>query len=209
MRAYKYMDEHFGLKSLREKRLKISRVHELNDPFELLPYDLSNKHHRQALRRAREELAAKHGLLCFSATWHDPVMWAHYSDKHRGICLAFEIKGGRDLCKRVNYRAHRLPFPTALSPADAEAMLFTKYSNWEYEKEIRMWVQLNDAEDGLYFYDFNETLQLAAVIVGVRCGLSRNALTSVLGTPARSVTLTKARPGFQRFEIVTQKRGLS
>ena len=203
------MDVQFGLKSLREKRLKISRVHELNDPFELLPYNLANKNHRQALQKSREQLAAKRGLLCFSATWRDPVIWAHYSDKHRGICLGFEIPGDKDLCKRVNYRADRLPFPAALTLADAEAMLFTKYSNWKYEQEIRMWAQLKDPEDGLYFYDFDETLRLVAVIVGARCTLSRSDLTEALGTLAKDVTLIKARPGFLRFEIVQQQRGLN
>jgi len=208
MRAYKFMDVQFGLKSLREKRLKISRVHELNDPFELLPYNLANKNHRQALQKSRKQLAATRGLLCFSATWHDPVMWAHYSDRHRGICLKFKIPGDKDLCERVTYRADRLPFPEGLTLADAKAMLFTKYSNWEYEQEIRMWAQLKDRENGLYFYDFDETLRLVAVIVGARCTLSRSDLTAALGTSAKGVRLTKARPGFQRFEIVRQRRGL-
>jgi hypothetical protein len=40
MRAYKFLDARFGLKSLYERRLKQSRLHELNDPFELTPYNL-------------------------------------------------------------------------------------------------------------------------------------------------------------------------
>jgi hypothetical protein len=88
-------------------------------------------------------------------------------------------------------------------------MLFTKYSNWRYEQEIRMRAQLNDPANGLYFYDFDETLRLVAIVVGARCTLSRSLLTKALGTLANDVTLIKARPGFQRFEIVEQQRGLS
>lgn len=209
MRAYKFIDAQFGLKSLRERRLKISRIGDLNDPFELLPYNLANKNHRQALQKSREKLAANRGLLCFSTTWRDPVMWAHYSDKHRGICLGFEIPGNRDICKRVSYRMERLPFPATLTLADADAMLFTKYSNWKYEQEMRMWAKLDNAENELYFYDFDKTLRLVEVIVGARCTLTRGDLTEALGALVKNVTLIKARPGFQRFEIVRQKRGLN
>jgi hypothetical protein len=47
MKVYKFLDAHYGLKSLSEKRLKISTLKDLNDPFELLPYELSNPMHRR------------------------------------------------------------------------------------------------------------------------------------------------------------------
>jgi hypothetical protein len=109
MRAYKFLDPEFGLKSLREKRLKISTLPDLNDPFELLPYEMADRNRRGALRKARDDMAAKNGLLCFSADWKDPVIWAHYSDKHRGLCLGFEIPDEK--CQRVRYVARRLTLP--------------------------------------------------------------------------------------------------
>jgi hypothetical protein len=91
MRAYKFLCLEYGLKSLREKRLKISTVEDLNDPFELLPYEMTNRSQRSAFRKTRKELGSRGGMLCFSADWTDPVIWAHYSDKHRGICWGFEV----------------------------------------------------------------------------------------------------------------------
>jgi hypothetical protein len=85
MRVYKFLDLVFGLKALREKRLKISTVEDLNDPFELLPYEMTNRSQRSAFRKTRKELDSRRGMLCFSAEWKEPVIWAHYSDKHRGI----------------------------------------------------------------------------------------------------------------------------
>jgi hypothetical protein len=200
------MDTHYGLKSLREKRLKISRIDELNDPFELLPYDLSNKNNRRALDKTRKQLGEKHGLLCFGGTWHDPVMWAHYGDKHRGLCLGFEIPADSETFRRVHYMAVRLPFPRTPSLADAEAILFTKYSNWAYEQEIRVWVQLDASEAGLYFYDFNDSLKLAEVIIGQRSPVSRDELKQALGNLAKNVQLIKARSAFTEFKIVRQQR---
>ena len=72
MRVYKFLDSHFGLKSLYEKRLKISKIDDLNDPFELLPFDLSDRLQRHAAHETRKVMAATRGLLCFSASWRDP-----------------------------------------------------------------------------------------------------------------------------------------
>jgi hypothetical protein len=91
MHAYKFLDAHFGLKSVYERRLKQSRIDELNDPFEVTPYVLTDPNIRQAFLKTRDYLAKDRGMMCFSADWSNPVIWAHYSDKHRGICLGFEI----------------------------------------------------------------------------------------------------------------------
>jgi hypothetical protein len=200
MYVYRFLCEKFGLKSLQERRLKIAQVGDLNDPFELLPFKCTNKSQRTALWNSRAQLAERRGIVCFSATWRDPVMWAHYSDKHRGLCLRFQVP--RNKCRRITYTAERLPFPKAPTWADAEALLFTKYKNWEYEQEIRMWATLEDQESGLYFADFDTTLRLASVIVGARCTVSDGDLREALGTQASEVRVVKARASFLRFEIV-------
>jgi hypothetical protein len=207
MRAYKFLDAKFGLKSLREKRLKISTLPDLNDPFELLPYEMSDRNRRGALRKTRDELAKNRGVLCFSADWRDPVIWAHYSDKHRGLCLGFEIPDR--VCQRVEYVARRLQLPTRPTIDDANALLFTKYENWRYEKEIRVWAALNQSDGGLYFADFGKELNLVKVIAGARCSLLESEIVEALGPLAKDVILVKARAGFKEFEIVKDKRGFT
>jgi len=210
MRVYKFLSEKFGLKSLSEKRIKISEIHELNDPFELIPFDLGDRKHRVAMLRMRDWLAAEGiGILCFSATWRDPVIWAHYSDKHKGICLGFEIPDDKDLYRRVRYEPKRLPFPRDLdASADARNILFIKYSNWAYEQEVRVCIHLPQPENGLYFCDFDDTMRLKEVIVGAKCTLSRSDIRQALGSSADQVTLIKARAGFTEFEVVKDQRGL-
>ena len=206
MRVYKFLDARFGLKSLCEKRLKISKLDDLNDPFELLPYDIRNKGHRRALYATKKELEQNRGLLCFSATWRNPVIWAHYADKHKGLCLGFEAPDDR--ARQVKYVSKRLPFPLTPKPANATAMLFTKYRSWSYEREIRIWAELNDVEDGLYYAEFGDTLRLVEVIVGARSPLARSDITLALGPLKNQVTLIKARAGFTEFEIVVDRRFL-
>ena len=173
MRVYKFLNAQFGMKSIKEKRLKISTVDDLNDPFELLPFGMEDKTKRIALNLARSTWAAEHGILCFSADWRDPVIWAHYSDKHRGLCLGFEIPhevvGSQT--QRVEYISDPLPFPADFARLEdttrqemVKKMMCTKYRNWEYEHEIRTWTDLEEE-----FFDFCETLRLAEVIIGAEC----------------------------------------
>src|SRR5271156_6827539 len=142
MRVYKFLDAKFGMKSLAEKRLKISTVDDLNDPFELLPFGIADKTKRMAVNNARKIWGASHGMLCFSSDWSDPVIWAHYSDKHRGICLGFEIPDVYGT--KVNYIDDRLPLPDRLQLGDAAAWVITKFTNWSYEKEIRLFTTLKE-----------------------------------------------------------------
>src|ERR1035437_210224 len=98
--------------------------------------------------------------------------------------------------------------PAKPTLAHAEALLFTKFSNWEYEREIRIWVGLTDEEDGLYFKDFDDTLRLVEVIVGARCTVPRTAIVRALIPLTPEINLIKARAGFTKFEIATDQRGL-
>lgn len=204
MRVYKFLDAHFGLKTLTEKRLKISTVDDLNDPFELLPFRMTNKQKRLALNRARKQWGAMRGIICFSSEWCDPVIWAHYSDKHRGLCLGFDIPD--DAARKVEYVGKRLSLPEAPKLNDATAWVYTKYDKWSYEKEIRCCTTLDTPSEGLYFMEFGESLKLVEVIAGARCNLARKEILEAL-RPLTNVNLIKARPGFHRFEIVKDKRG--
>lgn len=203
-RVYKFLDAKFGMKTLSEKRLKISTLDDLNDPFELLPFGMADKTNRIALNQARKIWGTEHGILCFSASWHDPVVWAHYSDKHRGLCLGFEIP--EEVGTEVRYISERLLLPQKLAPDDATAWVFTKYENWSYEQEIRCCARLDEPSDGLYFMAFGETLKLVEVIVGARCDLTEQMVSEVL-RPFWNVPIIKARAGFSRFEIVEDRRG--
>jgi hypothetical protein len=212
MRAYKFLDKHFGLKSLYERRLKQSRIHEFNDPFELTPYDLTDPKLRWAFLDMREKLGRDNGLICFSASWGNPVIWAHYSDRHRGLCLGFEVPEitgdrDRDIAKRVRYTSRPLKFPaeflsfsTARKFKYANRIPFTKFKDWSYEKEIRIWARLSNEEDGLHFLEFRKRMYLVEVIIGASCTVTRDAITRALGTLASEVKITRAACSLRRVQ---------
>jgi hypothetical protein len=218
MRAYKSLDAKFGLENIKNRRLKQSRVSDLNDPFELRSYDVTNLALRMAFLTTSEDVDKARGLLCFSGDWRNPVIWAHYSDKHRGLCLGFEIPPMKEDPKAdagyVKYVPHLSPFPPdfeGMSESDhdsfARSALFTKYQDWAYEKEIRVWSQLANEDKGLYFVPFGETMRLTEVIIGQRCAVSKAQIHSALGELAGEVKISKARAAYDKFEMVEDEQG--
>jgi hypothetical protein len=167
---------------------------------------MTDKIKRPAVNLARKEWGTTTGMLCFSSDWCDPVIWAHYSDKHRGICLGFEIPDNAGT--RIQPINERLSLPDRPALNDATAWVYTKYENWAYEKEIRCCARLDEASEGLYFMDFGEALKLVQVIAGARCEIARNEIPKALH-PLNNVELIQARPGFHRFEIVEDQRGFA
>lgn len=213
MRVYHFVSRHWGLDDLARRRLKISKLNDLNDPFELLGYSSRDPLVRAALNRTKDEMTATTGLLCFSRSWRNPVQWGHYADKHRGLCLGFDVPDA--LLTAVSYRRRRLqPNLTAIQgdPAAAERhmrqMLATKFSHWRYENEVRCFVALDqeNSEDELHFMPFSEQLALREVIIGHCADITRAELAAALGDSCGSVTQRKARLAFRSFRIVEQRQ---
>ncbi len=64
MRVHHFINQAFGLEDLREKRLKVARISELNDPFEFAAVDLSDTEFRQAWAFMKQTMSNDYGLLC-------------------------------------------------------------------------------------------------------------------------------------------------
>ena len=165
-RVYKFLPRKWAFDDIEKRHIKISRVCDLNDPFDLSPFDLSDGDQRDALIRARKVLFDRgRGLLCFSFKWSNPLLWAHYADKHKGICLGFDLP----VIRHVAYVSTRLPFPIVSEVNEQTGLdwLFTKFSSWCYEAECRVFAKLDTEEDGNYYADFEESqMTLREVILG-------------------------------------------
>ncbi len=175
---------------------------ELNDPFEFLAADLSNKRLRQSLQEAKIELSKSKGIICFSRNWQNPVQWSHYADHHKGICLAFDVPA--EFVEEVQYLKERIVSPTIIDFDTMKKFLTTKFEHWAYEEEYRSFIGLDPEleENGLYFFDFSENLKLKSVMVGSRCTLTRKQLATALGDMASQVEVWKTRPAFKKFAVV-------
>jgi hypothetical protein len=204
-RAYHFVSLGHGLDDLRQRHLKIAQIDDLNDPFELFVFKQSDRRFRQANRATKQELAQQHGLLCFSLDWHNPLMWSHYADRHRGLALGFDVD--QQILKQVSYIENR-PFPNKIDIEVAHSLLFTKYAGWNYEREARIYTSLEDRDPktGLYFGEFGEQLVLREVIAGPLCEVTEQELRNATGSTTK-VKFRKARLAFKTFRVVTNLRG--
>ena len=107
MRVYHFINTQYGLQVLLERRLKIARAHELNDPFEFMGMDVSEDTLREAMESVKDYYDKTFGILCFSNRSDNPVQWAHYADGHKGLCLGFDIPD--EALTKVNYEDKQLP----------------------------------------------------------------------------------------------------
>ncbi|WP_417705701.1 DUF2971 domain-containing protein [Rheinheimera aquimaris] len=212
MRLYHFLNEHYGLENIRNQRLKIARINDLNDPFEFLGVNFGDKSIRNAFQKMKNRINEQRGLLCFSTKWSNPVMWSHYANNHKGLCLGFDV--ANESIGPVSYSASRLAVdleqlksPNDLSIEYITQILFTKYTHWKYENEYRAFVTLEEADEktGHYFAEFSERLILKQVIVGAESSISRKQLSEALGTKLQNVEQLKARLAFKSFSVVKQR----
>ena len=181
-----------------------ARIDELNDPFEFLGVELSDPDFRKALISTKREISKSKGILCFSKSWQHPMLWAHYADKHRGICLGFDVNAEK--IEFVSYINSRFPKPNnPLNESFVKKLLLTKFAHWSYEDEYRIYVSLKEQENGYYFAQFSEELSLKQVIVGAESSLSRTDISSALSLLNNDIETFKVRPAFKSFKIVKQK----
>lgn len=214
MLVYHFKDAEFGLKAIREKRLKVARIPELNDPFELMAPCMSDPVFRSAFLSMRRELSQRVGFVCFSNKYSNPVLWSHYADHHRGVCLGFEIPD--KILTKVKYAKERTSPDRLLSKnvsTKFEAMmecLSLKFSHWRYESERRLFVDLNEAKldkkSGLHFQDFCDHIVLKKVIVGLNSTISRQQIQDCLEAHAPSIDAFKVRPAFKTFNVVKNRK---
>ena|ERR1039457_990663 len=109
---YRYLDAPAALKTIESRLLKISRLRELNDRFEwrigirgVAPE--KEKFVNCWLDSILERLNAQCGIVCFSDTPKESVLWSHYADKHRGVVLEVRFDFDPDRVVKMQYPPER------------------------------------------------------------------------------------------------------
>lgn len=144
------------------------------------------------------------GVLSFSATWESVLMWSHYADEHRGICLEFDTRElPHDNLRPVRYDGHRSVKgsdihawkingdKTAASRA-FDAHFYSKAPDWQYEEE---WRDIGDTpgECGEY--------RITGIYFGFRCPYAAQvAVVKMLG-PKSNVDLYDVRLDRESFKL--------
>ena len=87
-----------------------------------------------------QAVTSRMGVLCLSACSNDILMWSHYANSHRGICLQFYAQDNAfETSQPVRYKEMR-PVVNPVSQSNDEMLdhaIFTKADHWKYEQEWR------------------------------------------------------------------------
>lgn len=140
------------------------------------------------------------GIVSLAERANCPLMWSHYGDQHKGVCIGYSIpaRATGDLHK-ISYGGSRLIAASAVAAMlDGDevarrkvddAVLTKKAIDWRYEREWRL-IGPRGAQDS--------PLELQEVVFGMRC------------SPAVKFAIVRALEGRRRpvkFYEIRERRG--
>jgi len=95
----------------------------------------------------QDRVINRSGCTCFSEDKENILLWSHYADGHKGVCLEFDTSS--PMFSKVRPVDYAIDFPL-IDPMkmmfgkedeiieESIKPLFTKYESWCYEKEWRL-----------------------------------------------------------------------
>lgn len=206
---YHYLSSKHAMADLKNKRIKVSTLNTLNDPFELMPYRRYEFKERQPYNKVFREILKKWSLLCFSQDWSETLLWSHYADKHKGIAIGFEIL--QDAVLKVDYNPDPIRKQIGLtSGSKTNEKLFldlakVKYKKWEYENEYRILVKLKDClpptADGLRFLEFGDRLKVREIVLGCKFDHKKEKENIIKLAKQLGARVIPTRQGWEDYKI--------
>lgn len=113
-------------------------------------------------------------LTCFTESNQNNLMWSHYTNNHRGICVEYSNELFDYFKSLDNFLANgkveysdEPPTIDNLESLESKAMkmLFNKQSEWSYEKEHRVILQSKNKTDFIPI----DSKYIKAVFIGSKC----------------------------------------
>lgn len=209
-RVYYLTEVEHAISNIKHQRIKVSDFDSLNDPYELLAAKSNDPEFRKFQSHNKNYVKTKVGLICFSETYENPVMWSHYGKRHSGVCLGFDVK--TEYAFQVTYNKQRTFLSNQeISNQNGELRkavidsLKTKYIDWAYEKEVRMLLDFKKdcfQEDGKYFYRFGSDLVLKEVLLGVNC---ENSVSEFRKKCGENLSIHQTRLAWTKYAVIKKK----
>jgi Protein of unknown function (DUF2971) len=197
MLVYRFLSEHFALHALQTRELKVGRLGELNDPADCLPTILGAPRLPTVEAMAAfeqqyfSEIFDDMGIVSFSGTVSNPVVWSHYADAHRGIAVGYEFEDAKLFKVKYDDKRASLDFE-ATERIRREDHAGTKYfsnvittgfthkgASWAYEEEYRLFINLYHCTMSGPHY-FLSGMTPDRVALGLKCKLTESDVRRML-----------------------------
>lgn len=158
-------------------------------------------------------------VTCFSETYDNNLMWAHYADQNRGICVEYDM----DKCNNstdisylktmllpVIYQKERPNIPIDILKTDKEfkynicegkytlvdkiRYLLTKGIDWKYEREWRMILSVSNGR-------IQKFPLISKIYLGVNIAKDNEKRIQLLGDD-KGVPIIKLAPSINEYKLV-------
>lgn len=148
LRDYASSDEKFRYYYATESNLLFREFNDLKEEISILEKVHYSKRKSALLDSwytKKEKVINRIGVVCYTETNSNILMWSHYANSHKGLC--FEFDSNQNPVKRwKNYKFHPINYSDSrkidiLEHGYVESffkLLTTKSLHWEYEKEHRL-----------------------------------------------------------------------
>jgi hypothetical protein len=155
-------------------------------------------------------LCQLHRIYCLSEVCDSPLMWAHYTGSHTGICLEFDALAApftrQTGAAKVIYRK---TYPSVDITGAGYALLITKSDVWAYEREWRIVAEERGVAQALGTIKTDNSFLtlppgvLKSIIIGCLASEeSRRLVASLVRTHAPDVLVRQATLAPDRYDLV-------
>jgi hypothetical protein len=196
-----------NLKSTKEQRDEavktlVNQMKSTNMYFnETLVYDTLSKRAEEIdldtiMNKNIYEEFQRFGISCFSDIQDNILLWSHYSDGHKGLCLEFDFSQDEHIDGWLWKVHYSNDYPIIINNDDAIKGLITKSTHWEYEREYRVVKPLHGSSK------FSKS-SLKSIIFGARIdSLDMNRImTLVRGLGYEETKFKKASIATTKYEL--------
>jgi hypothetical protein len=145
MKVYKFVsDSRFVMHkdSFLRAEVRLAEWARLNDPMEGVFVYLQSR--QPSLLNTVIGAKARYRISCFSKGYEGILLWSHYANGHKGICLEYEVEAeglssGHSELAEVQYASFLANLDYSMTAQEqARLFLLRKLTPWKYEKEVRL-----------------------------------------------------------------------
>jgi hypothetical protein len=173
------------------------------------------------VERAANNLNTHLGILSLTRRWDSTLMWAHYTNSHKGLCIGFDSKNPffsdyRQIADKekifmpVTYREERIQVPIEKGVTIDFQVVLSKSKDWEYEEEERLLVMLRQANKVIPAKPFDICLYriphnlVKEIIVGVNFPNDKFEMVKEFCTE-RKIDLFKCKISETKYDMEREK----
>ena len=155
------------------------------------------KWHEMVNQNIRKHLL-RTGVCCFAKNPFELLMWAHYTNCHKGFCMEFDVLADPMFFGKTGMVKYKQDYPRCNYLREQKDFInkaiLTKSIHWEYEGEFRV---INFNKQGLVSF---ERKALTKIIFG--CKSSDNDISHIKSLIANNNYLS---PNFQKATVSTNE----